>query len=239
MPIVATAAFSSVGFAVSPVKAFTIIDGMGTPTTDLTTNLATNNPSTPPTTGADILGTRIVTLDTANNGIAAVNFTANPFFDDGVTATSSDFGSGVRGTTTYSYNFGNGVDLTSGGTNDRFQVGILNTDATPALPVTFTFTVFDAESNTSTSAPPVVFTTAVSYPTDPAATIVVPFSSFGTFDFTDVEGFTLTVASTSSRDVSIDYIAAAVPVPPAFLGTILGGVVAALRGLKKKSEASV
>ncbi len=170
---------------------------------------------------------RDVTLNVTNagSGSSSAGFTTPSIISN---AAGFSLPTGYTGNFRLSYNFSSAQDLTSGGQNDRFSFSVIDSDATPNRTITFGLSLNGAPVVNS------VLTSDVDFGADPAIPITFDFSSFASADLAAATSLQLVILSSQARDVTITPVQA-VPVPPAVLGTLFAGVLAAIKA-KKKSE---
>jgi len=119
---------------------------------------------------------------------------------------------------------GLGVDLTDGGTNDRFIAIIDEND----FPISFELTLNDG-TNTDTFAGSTPGGIAPAAPQATASVLFADFPNFGgpgAVDFTSIESIELAFTFGSGADLSFDVIASSSPVPvPATFGLVGAGLI--------------
>jgi hypothetical protein len=180
---------------------------------------------------SSILGgaSRDVTLNVTNagSGNTSAGFTTPSIISN---AAGFSLPTGYTGNFRLSYDFTSPQDLTSGGTNNRFSFSVIDSDATVNRTITFGIAL------NGTAPVNKVLTSDVDFGADPAIPITFDFSSFASSDLAAATSLQLVILSSQARDVTITPVQA-VPVPPAFLGTLFAGVLAAIKA-KRKSELS-
>ncbi|MBW4550563.1 MAG: hypothetical protein KME35_05560 [Aphanocapsa sp. GSE-SYN-MK-11-07L] len=171
---------------------------------------------------------RDVTLNVTNAGTGN---TSAGFTTPSIISNAAGFSlpTGYTGNFRLSYDFTTSPqDLTSGGTNNRFSFSVIDSDATPNRTITFGISLNGAPTVNR------VLTSDVDFGIDPAIPITFDFSSFASADLVAATSLQLVILSSQARDVTITPLQA-VPVPPALLGTLFAGVLAAIKA-KRKSE---
>lgn len=115
-----------------------------------------------------------------------------------------------------------------------FNYAFLTLGAQSEVPDSLTISVINTSNGTTPYVIPLTPTTGTSFSFDFGSVAA------GTYQFqislTEQPGTPNSAAG--FQNIKFNLTPIEVPVPPAFLGTILGGIIAGLRGLKKKSEAS-
>jgi hypothetical protein len=228
------------GFALSASVASAALGMMAAPVFAFTTTL---DPSEFSYTGDQTAGAESTgSLNTSvNNGF-------NSFFDDTSPVFQNDYtrmgaAGDISGSDTVGTRTATSISFVVGTTDPiilTFDYAFLASNGTtPSLsvgPDTFTVTLLGGVSPVVINLNPTFGTDGFTYNFGSLS----PSTSYSLV-FTLTEGAGAPNTAAGFQNVTITSQAgpvSGVPVPPAFLGTILGGVVAALRGLKQKSEAS-
>jgi hypothetical protein len=229
LPIATGAALASTALLASPAKAIPILIDSFTTTTSPLTVLGTGSSPTPPIPPPVSIGGTDLAGATRGLQLSATTLSGSPLtssldINPGIVSLSAPNNHTATANLTYS-GFGPTNIVGSGPANNRFEFDIDYDFATAVAPVTLTLTA----NGTSTQT---IQFTGGGGSTVPIQFLFDDFTSPSVFN--SLTSLVVTLTSGRANDISISSPIRAVPVPPAFIGTLLAAGLAAVKVRKKK-----